>query len=129
MQPRPKMIFAFIRNGKGAVAVAFKKANEHGAFFGAAHVFLKFPVRDGIKRLFVHVGVSSRLVEDRTRPKWNLCDIVAQTTLLGNFYRTIQTQFFRAVLCAAVDAQDFDGLLCDAVIRNGGGPGCGYGDE
>jgi hypothetical protein len=46
MQPRPKMIFAFVGKAKCAVAVAFKMVKEHGAFFGAAHIFLKFPFRD-----------------------------------------------------------------------------------
>ena len=68
-QPLQKVILAFIGNGKGAVAVPFKKTKEHGALLGAAYVFLKFPVRDCVKRLFVHVGVSSRQLKDRTRPK------------------------------------------------------------
>jgi hypothetical protein len=56
MQPHPKMLFAFVGHGKGAVAVAFKMAKEHGVFFGAAHIFLKFPFRDCVERLFVHTG-------------------------------------------------------------------------
>jgi hypothetical protein len=31
-------------------------AKKHGAFFGAAHIFLKFPLRDCVERLFVHTG-------------------------------------------------------------------------
>ena len=56
MQPRPKMILAFVGNGKGAFAVTFKKAKGHGAFFGAAHIFLKFPLHDFVEGLFVHSG-------------------------------------------------------------------------
>jgi hypothetical protein len=59
MQPRPKTIFAFGGDGKGAVGVAFKMAKEYGAFFGAAHIFLKFPFRDCVERLFVHNRLSS----------------------------------------------------------------------
>lgn len=59
MQPRPKLIFTFVGNGEGAVALAFKKANEHGSFFGATHIFLKFPFCDYVERLIVHNQLSS----------------------------------------------------------------------
>lgn len=56
MQPRPKMIFAFGGNGKGAVAVALKKTKGYGSVFGAAQVFAKLPFGDYAKRSFVHAG-------------------------------------------------------------------------
>jgi hypothetical protein len=31
-------------------------AKKYGTFFGAAHIFLKFPFRDCVERLFVHTG-------------------------------------------------------------------------
>lgn len=65
MQPRPKMIFAFMGNRKGAVAVAFKKTKDHGAFFGATHIFLKFPFRDCVERLFVHAVSVARARQGR----------------------------------------------------------------
>ena len=72
MQPRPKMIFAIIRNGKAVVAVAFKKAKEHATFFGAAHIFSKFPLRDCVERLFVHAWFLSTQWKGGTRPKLKL---------------------------------------------------------
>lgn len=59
----------FIGNGKCAVAVAFEITKEHAAFFGAAHIFLKFLFRDCVKRLFAHAGFSSTQRKDGTRPK------------------------------------------------------------
>jgi hypothetical protein len=71
MQPRPEIIFAFTDKRKGAVAVAFKKTKQHGAFFGAPHIFLKFPFRDCVERLFDHTGFPSTQRKGGTRPKLN----------------------------------------------------------
>ena len=54
VQPRPKMILAFVGNGEGAVAVAFKKAKRHGAYFGTTHILLEFPFDDFVEGWFVH---------------------------------------------------------------------------
>jgi hypothetical protein len=53
-------------SNKGAVTVAFKMAKEHGAFFGAAHIFLKFPFPDCVERLFVHTGAPAASVRKFT---------------------------------------------------------------
>ncbi len=53
--PIQKTILAFVGYRHGAVAVAFTKAKGHGAFFGVVGIFLKFPFRDCVEGLFIHV--------------------------------------------------------------------------
>lgn len=73
MQPCKKLLLTFVRHSYGSVNVALNKAKRHGAVFGPAHVLLKFPFRDCVKRSFVHAV----LVSTRQEPEqWRVCHVV-----------------------------------------------------
>jgi hypothetical protein len=52
-------------------------AKEDGAVFGAAHIFLKFPFRDCVERLFVHTGflAHSEKTGQGRNAAWVICQI------------------------------------------------------